>query len=59
MNCLPIRCSKKGEDELLELGELLLEELGDDELLDEELTDELLERLLDGLLLDEDESDCY
>jgi hypothetical protein len=50
-----------GDEELLELGELLLEELGDDELLDEEVIEELLERLLerllDGLLLDEDESE--
>lgn len=46
----------EGDDEPLELGELLLAELGDDERLEEVLIDELLERLLDGLLLDEEES---
>lgn len=48
---------EESDEELLELGELLLEELGDEELLEEELIDELLDRLLDGLLLDEDESE--
>ncbi|MCY2977262.1 MAG: hypothetical protein NTU79_01175, partial [Planctomycetota bacterium] len=48
---------EEGNEELLELSELLLEELGDDELLDEELIDETLDRLLDGLELDDDESE--
>ena len=44
----------EGDDEPLELGELLLAELGDDELLEEVLIDELLDRLLDRLLLEEE-----
>ena len=47
----------ESDDEPPELGELLLAELGDDELLEEVLIDKLLDRLLDRLLLDEEEAE--